>query len=78
MSYQPQPQDKEFMQLAAEAAMAKLPDEHCLILMVADKRKGQESRMYYASNMTRESALNCLKEFLIKAGAEEDWMKHIK
>jgi hypothetical protein len=32
----------------------------------------------YVSTMERAGALNLLKEFLLKAGAAEDWMQHIK
>ena len=34
-------------------------------------------RVIYASNADRKDAVNALKEWLIKSGAEEDWMKHL-
>jgi hypothetical protein len=34
--------------------------------------------LFYKSNAKREDAVNTLKEWLIKASGEEDWMKHIK
>ena len=36
-----------------------------------------EHRLTYISDLQRQDAINLLKEFLIKAGAEEDWMKHL-
>lgn len=68
--------DKEYMNEAAKALDAKLPDNHVFILLVAPI--GDDGRLNYVGSMSRESAINCMKEFLIKAGAAEDWMKHIK
>jgi hypothetical protein len=73
------PMDKEYLQLAAEAISARLPDNHGFILLSAPFNSAQEKdpRTVYVSNFKREDAINVLKEWLIKAGAEEDWMKHI-
>ena len=35
-------------------------------------------RCNYTSNMRRADALNLLKEFLLRNGAAEDWMKDIQ
>jgi hypothetical protein len=64
------------------AQVATLPDNHGFILMVVPYGSG-EGRLEYLSNLKREDAINLLKEFLIKeflikCGAEEDWMKHIR
>lgn len=69
--------DKQYLQQAAEAINAKLPDNHGFILFVAPFGN-DVGRFYYISSMNREDAINVLKEWLIKASGEEDWMKHIK
>lgn len=67
---------KTYMEEAAEAAHSKLPDNHGIILLaVPYEKKGQCS---YVSDLAREDAVNVLKEWLIKCGAEEDWMRHIR
>lgn len=68
--------DREWLQLAAKAAHERMPDGWCFILMAANV--GDDGRLVYASNMTRETAINTLKEWLIKASGEEEWMRHIK
>ena len=35
------------------------------------------SRVTYTSNARREDAINAMKEFIIRAGGEEEWMKHL-
>jgi hypothetical protein len=70
--------DKEYLKVAARSVEAKLPDNHGFILMVAPFGDGPDNRMTYISSMRREDAINILKEWLLKAGAAEDWMKHIK
>jgi hypothetical protein len=69
--------DKEYLRNAAKAVEAMLPDNHGFILMVAPYGS-DKGRLNYCSTMKREDALNVLKEFLLKCGAAEDWMKHIK
>ena len=71
------PMTKEYLSEAARAVEAKLPDNHGFLLLVAPYGEG-EGRLVYVSTMRRPDALNLLKEFLLKAGAAEDWMKHIK
>jgi hypothetical protein len=70
------PFNKEYMRLAAQAVQAKLPDNHGFILLVSEY--GENGRLYYMSTMERTCAVNVLKEFLLKGGAAEDWMKHIE
>lgn len=70
--------DKTYLKLAAQAAEAKLPDNHGFILLVAPYGEGDNNRLSYISSMRRDDAINVLKEFLIKCGAAEDWMQHIK
>jgi hypothetical protein len=70
------PMNKDYLRAAASAISDKLPDQHGFLLLVANY--GEGGRLYYVSTMTRDTALNVLKEFLLKAGAAEDWMQHIK
>ena len=69
--------DKEFLKEAARAVEAKLPDGYGFILLAAPYGPG-EHRLVYLSSMRREDAIATLKEWLIKCGSEEDWMRHIK
>lgn len=68
---------KEYLQLAAEAVQDKLPDNHGFILM-AVPYEGGDGCLKYISSLRREDAINVLKEWLIRASGEEEWMKHIK
>lgn len=68
--------DKEYLQIAAKAVADKLPDHHGFILM-AVPLEGGDGRLKYISNLKREDAINLLKEWLIKCGHAEDWMKHL-
>ena len=70
--------DREYLKEAARAVEAKLPDNHAFLLLVAPFGEGENNRLTYISFMRREDAINVLKEFLLKCGAAEDWMKHIK
>ena len=70
--------DKEYLKLAAKAIEDRLPDNHGFILLISPFGDGENQRVVYTSNVRREDAINLLKEFLIKAGGEEEWMKHIK
>jgi hypothetical protein len=71
--------DKDYLRQSAKAVQDRLPDNHSFILLVAENGEPRkESRLYYISSMERASAVNVLKEWLIKASGEEEWMKHIK
>lgn len=69
--------DKEYLKEAAKVIEAKLPDNHGFLLLVAPFGEGDDKRLVYISSMERASAIALLKEWLLKAGAAEDWMKHI-
>ena len=69
--------DKDYLKEAARAIEAKLPDNHGFILLVVPFGEAEGNRLVYISSMKREDAVNVLKEWLIKAGHEEDWMKHL-
>lgn len=72
------PGDVEYLKEAARAVNAKLPDNHGFILLVAEYGDREGRRLRYISSMDRESAINCLKEWLIKSSGPEEWMTHIK
>jgi hypothetical protein len=75
------PMDREFLQLAAQAIHARLPDNWCFILLAAPTTgtvPESQQRTVYTSNMNRESAIALLKEWLIQASGPEEWMHHIK
>lgn len=74
------PLDRKFLQDAAGAVRQKLPDGYAFILLAAPTGAPAgpgEHRLVYVSDMTRESAISVLKEWLLKCGAAEDWMRHI-
>lgn len=68
------PNDKEFLQLAAEQVKARLPDGWGYILLVF--QFGPGARLGYVSNAKREDAVATLKEWLLKQ-SPENWLKHI-
>lgn len=69
--------NQQYLNEAAKTIEAKLPDNHGFILLVAPYSEHPDKRLVYISSMRRTDAINALKEWLIKAGATEDWMQHI-
>jgi len=59
----------------ADTLSAMIPDDYGFFLFCGPYQVGERAR--YISNFKREDALNCMKEFLIKSGHEEDWMKDV-
>lgn len=70
--------DKEYLKAMGRILQARLPDNHGFILLTFPYGDDPGSRLSYISTAQRSDAIAAMKEFLIKAGAEEDWMKHIK
>jgi len=70
--------NREFLKNAAKAIEAKLPDNYGFILLAAPFNGEGDNRLVYTSNIQRADAIAMLKEWLLKCGAAEDWMKHIK
>lgn len=66
---------------AAKAINRILPNNSGFILMMTPfpdaNAPDAEHRLRYVSNIERESAINLLKEFMIKCSAYEDWMQHL-
>jgi hypothetical protein len=69
--------DKEYLREALRVMHAKLPDAHGFILLVVTP-EGPAQRVIYGSSLARKDAINVLKEWLISASGEEEWMKHIE
>lgn len=70
------PMDKEYLREMAKVVESKLPDNYGFIVFAFPFGPG--GRMFYLSNAQRADAINALKEWLIQASGEEEWMKHIK
>ena len=68
--------DLEYLNDAAKAVDALLPDHHAFIIM-AVPLSGGDQRLKYISNISRENAVKILKEFLIQSGDEDKWGRHI-
>jgi len=70
--------NREYLKLAAKEIEAKFPDNHGFILLVVPFEGPQGGRLRYISSIDRQSAINVLKEFLIKScGQDEDWLQHL-
>lgn len=69
--------NKEYLQKCAEEVSARLPDNHGFVLLTM-LFNTPDARMGYVSNCNREDAIAVVKEWLIQANGEEEWMKHIK
>jgi hypothetical protein len=75
--------NRVFLRDMAEVVKSKLPDNYGFIVLAApfnrdDGAPQGDNRLVYTSNIQRENAVALLKEFMLLAGAAEDWMKHIK
>lgn len=70
------PQDKEYLREMAKLVQSKLPDNFGFLLLAAPFGD-VKGRLLYTSTMERAGAINLLKEFMLKSGDAEDWMKHI-
>lgn len=64
------------MQDIAHAVNERLPDGYGFMVLVFPFNSS-EGRANYVSNGKREDVVNAMKEWLIKAGHDEDWMKHL-
>ena len=78
----PHPLDKSYLQDIARLVESKLPDNHGFILLTAPFGLPADPQrphyVAYVSNCDRKEAIAMLKEWLIKASGEEEWMKHIR
>lgn len=62
----------------AHAVNERLPEGYGFFVMVFPFKEGPDNRANYTSNANRSDILNVMKEFLIRNGEAEDWMKDIK
>lgn len=81
----PKPETQDKADSAALSALIKVSED--VLSEAAGERMGviilatpfsDNTRLAYAANIRREDAINLLKEWLIQASGEEEWMKHIK
>jgi len=69
--------DKEYLTEMCRVLQSKLPDNYGFIVLAFPFGDDPGNRMVYASNADRKDVVNALKEWLIKCGEEENWMKHL-
>lgn len=66
------------MQDIGHAVNERLPEHYGFFVFAAPSNGTPgESQAKYVSNLSRENALLVMKEFIIRNGAAEDWMKNI-
>ncbi len=70
------PHDLEYLNDAAKAVDALIPDHHGVIIFVVPF-KGGDRRLKYISNLSREDAVQVLKEFLSQNCGEDEWGRHV-
>ncbi len=83
---------KEYLREMAVVLKSKLPDNFGFIVLAVPlgSEPGERSgpgdgiggrsgdRVTYISTLERPSAIAAVKEWLLKCGAAEDWLKHLK
>ncbi len=75
----PKPGDAEYLQRVAVAVEGIIPDGHGFICLVMPwTTEDASATLRYVSTLQREDAIRVMKEFLIKCGHDEDWMKHLR
>jgi hypothetical protein len=70
--------ERGFVQAMAEAVEARIPDGYGFVVMAFPLEGQGDGRLVYASNGRREDVVAALKEFLLRCGAAEDWMRHLE
>ena len=69
--------NKEYLNNIGRLVSGLLPDNHGFVVLAFPFGESPKNRMTYISNADRKDVINAMKEFIIKAGAEEGWMKHL-
>lgn len=69
------PRDREYLQRAAKAIDAQLPDGFGFILFTFPTGTDQ-GRITYTANCDRKDCIAALKEWLLRQ-APEEWLKHV-
>jgi len=72
MSCATQEQNQECCQ-----AIAKIIPKGTGFIIFTFPTEGQEGLLWYGSNSDHRDCLNVLKEWMIKCGHQEDWMKNV-
>ena len=67
---------KEYLQLMATEVAKRLPDNHGFILLTFPFNT-EEGRCNYVANGSRKDCINAMKEFMVRCGAQEDWMRNL-
>ena len=67
---------RQSMQKIGETVKAQIPEGYGFFVFVFPFNN-DKGRANYCSNGKREDVINTLKAFLIQAGHNDDWMKHI-
>lgn len=69
---------KEYLREMAMVLKSKLPDNYgFIVLALPIGEPNGTDRVTYLSTLERTGAIAAVKEWLLKCGAVEDWLKHI-
>ncbi len=71
-------QAKEQMQGIGRAVHERIPEGFGFFVMVFPFGGPDEGRANYVSNGQRKDIINAMKEFIIRCGYEEDWLKNLE
>lgn len=77
LDVRPQDEIKRRLNDVAAAIDERIPDGYGFIVLIAPTNT-PDGILNYCASVQRSDAINMLKEFLLKCGAAEDWMQHIK
>lgn len=67
---------KEYLQDMAEMLEAKLPDNHGFILLTFEFGDRHDRLLTYTASGQREDCIKAMKEWLIRVGEKDLWLKH--
>lgn len=70
--------DKNYLRDMSKELIKHLPDNHGFILLAFPFGDDPGQRLFYTSNAQRADVINMMKEFIIKNGEDEEWLKHVK
>lgn len=72
------PEVSKRMQDIARSVKWRLPENWGFFVMVFPHGEGPERRCNYVSNADRQDVINVIKEWMVRGGAQENWMKDIQ
>jgi hypothetical protein len=76
--YMSDPATTKRMQDIARSVDWRLPRGWCFFVMIFPPSSGEKRPCNYASNARREDVIKAIKEWMVRGGAQENWMKDIK